>query len=114
MSNLLDRRCIDYPKGSPCLTQAEQVELGKEVPEWRNIEGTRIQREYKFNTYLEGVYWIQEVAKIAEAENHHPDIRILYRKVILELWTHTVKGLSENDFILAAKFDQIFSTRSPV
>jgi 4a-hydroxytetrahydrobiopterin dehydratase len=83
--------------------------LGKQIPEWENIEGTRLRRTYRFSTYLEGVSWVQAAAAIAEEEDHHPDIHIFWRKVVVELWTHTVKGLSENDYIVAAKFDQLFT-----
>lgn len=105
MNNLLNSHCIDIPVGTPALSTSEQATLALATPDWINISGERIKREYKFKSYLDGVAWVQEIAKIAEAENHHPEIQVLYRKIRVELWTHTVKGLSENDFILASKFD---------
>ena len=108
MSGLVDRKCKDCKPGSPALTDAEQQELSREIPEWKNIEGKKIQREFKFPSYAAAIDWVQKIAKIADAENHHPDLHIFYRKVVVEFWTHTVKGLSENDYILAAKFDAAF------
>jgi 4a-hydroxytetrahydrobiopterin dehydratase len=108
MNNLVDLQCVDIPVGTPALSSSDQERLSLETPEWSNLSGERIRREYKFKSYLDGVAWVQEIAKIAEADNHHPEIQILYRKVRIELWTHTVKGLSQNDYILAAKFDRSF------
>jgi 4a-hydroxytetrahydrobiopterin dehydratase len=108
MNNQLKSHCIDIPVGTPALSASEQSRLASEIPEWSNVSGERIKREYKFKTYLDGIAWVQEVGKIAETENHHPDIQILYRKVRIELWTHTVKGLSENDYILASQFDSAY------
>lgn len=109
MNDLVNSHCVDIPAGTPALSPSEQSRLASITPEWTNISGERIKREYKFKTYLDGVAWVQEIAKIAEAENHHPEILVLYRKIRVELWTHTVKGLSENDFILASKFDNSYN-----
>ena len=65
----------------------------------------RISKEYKFKDFIGAINFIDRVAELAEMEGHHPDIHIYYNKVILELWTHAIKGLSVNDFILAAKVD---------
>jgi 4a-hydroxytetrahydrobiopterin dehydratase len=108
MSTLLERRCANCAPGAPALSPVEQERFGREIPEWQNLEGARIRREFKFKTYLDGIEWAREAGQIVDAEDHHPDLRILYRKVIVELWTHTVKGLSENDYIVAAKLDRLF------
>lgn len=109
MNDLLQRHCLDYPVGTPPLDSERVSELAPLIPEWSTTSGVRIQREYRFPSFLAAVVWVQKIAQIAEAENHHPTIHISYKKVLLELNTHTVKGLSENDFILAAKFDLCFS-----
>lgn len=108
MSHLLEKRCIDYKPGSAALTVEQQQLLGAQVPLWENLDGQRIRRTFKFDSYLAGVSWVQSAAAIADEEDHHPDIHIFWRKVVVELWTHTVKGLSENDFIVAAKIDHLF------
>lgn len=102
---LLSKSCADLPKGSPSLPNDEVVRLSAAVPEWQ-VEGSNIVREYKMSSYMAGVRWFALLASIAEAENHHPDVRITWRRVKVSLWTHTVNGLSINDFILAAKLDQ--------
>ena len=66
-----------------------------------------IRKEYKFKNFKEVIAFFNKIADIAEEENHHPDLRVSYNRVIAELSTHSIKGLSENDFILAAKFDDV-------
>lgn len=114
MPSLLEKTCIDYPRGTPALSSDQQIELAREAPEWTVVSGERIRREFKFKKYLDGVSWVLQVAAIAEQENHHPEIKILYRKVIIETWTHTVNGLSENDYILAAKVDASYASRMQI
>lgn len=108
MTTLTERRCESCAAGTPALTSEQQEQLGREIPLWTNVEGQRIRREYKFKTYMDGVTWVQQVGLAADADDHHPDIHIFYRKVLIELWTHTVHGLSENDYILAAKLDKLY------
>lgn len=76
------------------------------VPEWKTDEaGKKIFKEYKFRDFLGAINFVNHVADIADSEGHHPDIHIYYNKVVLELSTHAIGGLSENDFIVAAKVD---------
>lgn len=110
MSKLIDRACAPCPKGTPSLSEQQQDELGREVPEWTVVDGARIRREYRFKTYMDCVTWVPLIGQIADSENHHPDIHVFYRRVLVELWTHTVNGLSENDYIVAAKFDQVYES----
>ena len=65
----------------------------------------RISKEFKFKDFIGAINFVERVADVAEMEGHHPDIHIYYNKVVLDLWTHAIDGLSENDFILAAKID---------
>lgn len=110
MSTLRERTCAPCAKGTPCLTERQQEELGREVPDWVVVDGVRICREYRFKTYMDCVKWVPLIGQIADSENHHPDIHVFYRRVLVELWTHTVDGLSENDYIVAAKFDQAYES----
>jgi len=106
MSELIARRCAACAAGTPPLSVSARDELGSHVPNWSVIDdGKKIRREYRFKTYMDGANWVPLIGAIADGEDHHPDIVVLYRKVIVDLWTHTVNGLSENDYILAAKFD---------
>jgi 4a-hydroxytetrahydrobiopterin dehydratase len=108
MTTLAQRRCESCAPGTPALTAHEQEQLAKQISSWSNIDGKRIQCEFRFKTYMDGVLWVHQVAEAADVNDHHPDIQILYRKVRIELWTHTVDGLSENDYILAAKIDALY------
>lgn len=75
--------------------------------EWQVIDDKKIKREFIFKDFKEAMVFVNKVAKIAESEGHHPDISIFYSKVEIELWTHAVGGLLENDFILAVKIDNL-------
>ena len=72
------------------------------------MEGSKLRREYKFKTYMDGVSWILLAGDISDQEDHHPDLHVFFRRVVVEVWTHTVNGLSENDYILAAKLDHSY------
>jgi 4a-hydroxytetrahydrobiopterin dehydratase len=80
---------------------------------WKMVEGKKLQRQFSFGDFLGAMAFVNHVAKIAETEGHHPDIYIFYNKVRLELWTHASNGLTENDFILAAKIDEIHDKPDP-
>ncbi len=75
--------------------------------EWRVTGGKKISHEFSFSDFKEAMEFVNQVAALAEQETHHPDISIHYNKVFIELWTHAVGGLSENDFILAAKIETL-------
>lgn len=80
-----------------------------EVPGWElaGEKKDRLVRRFEFRDFREAIAFVEKVAELAEAEDHHPDILISYNKVRLELWTHAVGGLSENDFIMAAKVNRL-------
>ena len=107
MSKLLEKKCVPCREGTPPLT-AEAVEhLRKEVPEWNVIENTEIQRTFPFENFAEGLSFVNQIGRLADEEDHHPTIELSYKKATVRLTTHAIDGLSENDFILAAKIDQI-------
>ncbi len=81
--------------------------FSKDLVNWKVIEEKKISRNFKFKDFKESMRFVNEVADIAEGEGHHPDIHIYYNKVDIELITHEVGGLTENDFIVAAKIDRI-------
>ncbi len=91
------------------LDKDKAEELLSEVSEWDMAkDGKKISREFKFRDFLGSMGFIDKVADIAEIEGHHPDIHIYYDKVVLDLSTHSIGGLSENDFIVAAKINAIW------
>ena len=120
MIHLSDKKCVACEKGVPPLNEKEIKEyLGQVKDGWEVIDGKKITKEFKFSAqggsapdgkdspFMQAMEFINKVAAIAEGEGHHPDIYIFYNKVKIELSTHAIDGLSENDFILAAKVDNI-------
>lgn len=105
-NNLASKKCLPCEGWVPKLTDEKVQELLKEVPEWK-LEDEMIVRTFKFGNFIGSINFVNELAEIAEEEGHHPDIYINYNKVKLELMTHTAKGLTENDFILAAKINEL-------
>lgn len=75
--------------------------------DWKSAEDKKIRNSFSFDSYMEGVKFSDKIAELADEEGHHPDICIHYKKVEIEITTHAIGGLSENDFILAAKIDDI-------
>ncbi len=111
MSDLTNKKCIPCEGTDIKPFTREQLEgYLLNAPKWKLSEkAISISREFQFKNFVQAVDFIAgPVADIAEGEGHHPDIHIFYNKVVLELWTHAIGGLSENDFIVAAKIDAIF------
>jgi 4a-hydroxytetrahydrobiopterin dehydratase len=101
--DLLGRRCVACEKGMPPLTEAEARAYLPQVPDWELREGKSLRRRFRFRDFREAMAFVNRVAALAEDEGHHPDFRISYNRVTVDLTTHAIGGLSENDFILAAK-----------
>lgn len=111
MSELSQQKCIPCRGGDPSLTESEIAELLPQVPEWQPVEQDgilRLQRIFKFKNYAQAVEFTNKVAAIAEEQDHHPLIILEWGKVTVQWWTHVVKGLHKNDFIMAAKTDEVF------
>ena len=104
--DLNQKKCKPCEGNMPPLTKEQANELLKQIPGWE-IKNGHVFRQFKFKNFRESIAFVNKVAKIAEQEQHHPDITIHYNKVSIELWTHKINGLSENDFILAAKINKI-------
>lgn len=106
--NLTQQKCVPCELGGEPLPKNEVDFYAKDVPEWKVAPDYKmISRVFSFKDFREALAFVNKVGDIAEHEGHHPDLKIHWNKVTLELWTHEVKGLSVNDFILAAKVDQI-------
>ena len=106
MNNLLNKKCIPCEGGVMPLNKEEAKKYLAELSGWTLDEKyTVISKEYKFQDFIGAINFVNKISEIAEEEGHHPDIHIFYNKVLLELSTHSIKGLSENDFILAIKID---------
>jgi 4a-hydroxytetrahydrobiopterin dehydratase len=109
MSDLASKKCIPCESWVPPKTKEEAEKLLTEVKGWELVDGKllKITRDFKFKDFKESLKFVNKVADLAEEEGHHPDIYIFYNKVTLALATHFIKGLSDNDFILAAKIDKL-------
>lgn len=105
--NLLSKKCIPCEGGMPPLSKEEAEKYLAEVSGWKLEDEKKIEKRFKFENFKEAMKFVNKVAELAEAEGHHPDFAIMYNRVILNLTTHAIGGLSENDFILAAKIDNI-------
>ena len=104
--NLAQKKCVPCEAGTPPLEESKINELLKEISSW-NLKDGHLHKKFKFKNFLDAIKFINSVAGIAEAEGHHPDFEVHYNKVEVEIWTHAINGLSDNDFILAAKIDNI-------
>jgi len=103
---LKEQKCVPCHSGMPPLTPEDAQIMHQDVPEW-TLKDIRIERTFVFKDFNEAISFVNEVAELAENEGHHPDIHISYNRVRLELTTHKIRGLSENDFILAAKINAL-------
>lgn len=109
MSDLAQRACTACNKDTPRLSADEQRALAGALPEWR-VADERLRRRFVFRDFPSSIRFVDEMARIAEHEGHHPVFTVDIDKVDVALWTHAIGGLSDNDFILAAKLDRAAAT----
>jgi 4a-hydroxytetrahydrobiopterin dehydratase len=108
-TELTRKHCTACEGGIPALSPDQVADLLPAVPQWRvTADRQRIRREWRVKDFVTALDFFRRVGALAEEEGHHPDLHLVgYRNVAIELWTHAVGGLTENDFILAAKIDQL-------
>ncbi len=108
-ADLLNKRCAPCEGGVPALSADRVPQYLKAVPTWKlTPDGKRLRRDWRVKDFVTALDFFQRIGQIAETEDHHPDLHVAgYRNVTVEIWTHAVGGLTENDFILAAKIDQL-------
>jgi 4a-hydroxytetrahydrobiopterin dehydratase len=110
MSSLAQKTCVPCRGGVPPLKGKDLAEVHRllaEPAEWTIVNQHHIVRTYKFPDFKSALAFVNRVGEIAEQQGHHPDILLAWGKVEITLWTHAVDGLTESDFILAAKIDEI-------
>ena len=107
MSQLAQKKCTPCREGTPPVKGEKLKELLSQLKGWTVVDEHHLTRTYKFKDFSDALDFVNEVGAIAEEEDHHPDLHLSWGKVAIELWTHKIGGLSESDFILAAKIDQI-------
>ncbi len=110
MTDLLHKKCVPCEGGVDPLKGKELQEYYRLLHKgWKIVDEHHLEKEYKFKDFKEALAFTNRVGEIAENEDHHPDISLGWGKVKLTLWTHAIDGLSINDFILAAKSDQVLN-----
>ncbi|MDA2936002.1 4a-hydroxytetrahydrobiopterin dehydratase [Patescibacteria group bacterium AH-259-L05] len=101
------KHCVPCEGGVLPMSRDEARRALKQVSGWELADDTKIKKLFTFQDFKQAMKFVNSIAKLAEDEGHHPDISITYNKVWFELTTHAIGGLSENDFIMAAKIDQL-------
>jgi 4a-hydroxytetrahydrobiopterin dehydratase len=104
---LANKKCVPCRGGVPPLKGKELDALHKVVPQWSVIDEHRLKREYKFPDFVKALEFVNRVGTVAEEQGHHPNILLTWGKAEITLWTHKVDGLTESDFIMAAKIDRL-------
>jgi len=111
MDALIKQQCEICRPGSESITERDQKKYIIELPKWsvfsdRSVK--KLSREFTFKNFIEALVFINKIGELAELNQHHPEIHLQWGKVVVTWWTHSINGLHKNDFILAAKSDDIF------
>jgi 4a-hydroxytetrahydrobiopterin dehydratase len=112
MTALQERKCSACERGAPTVTDEEIAEFHPQVPDWNlnEVDGVKqLERAFKFKNFRQALEFTNKVGEIAEEEGHHPAILTEWGKVTVTWWTHKIKGLHQNDFIMAARTDDLYN-----
>ncbi len=104
---LADRRCVPCRGGTPPLTPEQIAPLIAQLPEWAIVEEHKLYKRYRVRNFAEAMHLANGIARVAEEEGHHPDLYVAWGELRVYLWTHKIGGLTESDFIMAAKIDRV-------
>ncbi len=107
MTELADKECIPCRGGIPALKGNELQKLHKNVSQWDVVDEHHLKRGFKFPDFAKALAFVNRVGALAEEQGHHPDILLAWGKAEITLWTHKIDGLTESDFIMAAKIDRL-------
>lgn len=107
-SDLASKQCIPCRGGTPPLQGEQLVQLSAQLPAWSVLEEHHIERSFAFPNFKSALAFVNRIGEIAEQQGHHPDLCFGWGKVQVTLFTHKIKGLTESDFIIAAKIDQLY------
>lgn len=109
MSDLADKTCVPCRGDVPPLRGKELAELERQLPDWEVVEGHHLRREFRFRNFGEALDFVNRVGELAEEQAHHPDIDFGWGRAAITIFTHKIDGLTESDFVLAAKVDRVFA-----
>jgi 4a-hydroxytetrahydrobiopterin dehydratase len=104
---LADKKCVPCKGGVPPIKGRELQGLLNVVPQWKAVNEHHLTREFKFPDFQQALDFVNRVGALAEEQGHHPDIMLAWGKAEITLWTHKIDGLTESDFIMAAKIDRL-------
>lgn len=107
MTALAEKQCVPCKGGVPPLKGDELKKLQTQVPGWEVVNGHHVSKTYSFPDFVTALAFVNRVGDLAEQQGHHPDIYLTWGKVRIEIWTHKIDGLTESDFVLAAKIDKL-------
>ena len=108
MSGLSQKECVPCKGGVPPLTAEQREPLLRELGGgWQVVDGHHLEKAYTFPDFVQALAFTNRVGELAEAQGHHPDIYLAWGKVRLDVWTHKIDGLTESDFVFAAKAEQL-------
>jgi len=107
MTDLADKQCVPCRGGVPPLKGRDLQQLHKDIPAWSIVDEHHLRREFKFPDFNQALAFVNRVGALAEEQGHHPDILLSWGKADVTLWTHKIDGLTESDFIMAAKIDRL-------
>lgn len=109
MTKLAEKHCVPCRGGVPALHGAELVPYAQQLPDWKIIQEHHVAKTFLFADFKKGLDFLNRVGILAEEEGHHPDLCLSWGKVDVQIYTHKARGLTENDFVLAAKIDELSS-----
>ena len=107
MTELAQKTCVPCKGGVPPLRGTDLQRLADQVPEWKVVEEHHIERTFSFSNFREALEFTNRVGELAEEQGHHPDIFLAWGKAGIKIWTHKIDGLTESDFVMAAKIDAL-------
>lgn len=109
MSELAEKHCVPCRGGTPPLKGAELQSYGGQLPGWQIVEEHHLAKSFSFPDFKTALDFVNRVGEVAEAEGHHPDLCFGWGKVDVQIFTHKIRGLTESDFVMAAKIDRLQS-----
>jgi 4a-hydroxytetrahydrobiopterin dehydratase len=112
-SALADRPCVPCRGGVPPLTAPAIAPLLAQLDDWTVVDGHHLEKTYRLPNFARALALVNRIGGIAEEQNHHPDLFLAWGRVGVKIWTHKIDGLTESDFIFAAKCDRAFATLEP-
>ena len=107
MTELARKQCVPCRGGVPGLAADEIGRLHGQIPRWVVAGGRRLSRQFAFRDFATALGFVDRVGALAEEQGHHPNLQLSYGRVLVEVWTHKIDALTESDFVLAAKIDEL-------